>query len=72
MKYLNISLDLGKVLELAEQAKQLILEGKNKISIAAFENNKRTSLEAPQYVANGIAVWNKEKTEESTVTEENI
>lgn len=69
MEYLNISLDCGKVLELAEKAKALILEDKQNISIAAFENNNE---KGPSFKGPGVAVWKNTKEEKVSTSVEDI
>lgn len=60
LEYLNISLSVGKVLELAEQAKLLISEGKDSVSLAAWKNDRAVT-GSPLYKGAGVNVWKNVK-----------
>lgn len=69
-KYLNISLTVGKALELAEYAKNAIAEGKTHIAVPAFP---REGDKGPSFAGDGIAVWEQVKKENAPeTTEENV
>ena len=75
-KYLNISLTVGKALELAQYAKIAITEGKTHIAIPAFP---RYGDKGPSFAGDGVAVWEQvkkenapETTEEQILDEDNV